>query len=111
MALILLALSTTTSSTLPEQIVRYANIYNVSATTMTDIIECESGGDPNIQSFVIDKKGKREDSWGLVQIHLPDHPEVTKEQATDADFSLDFLAYHLSTGQGSMWSCFRQISP
>lgn len=32
-----------------------------------------------------------EESYGLAQIHLPSHPHITKAQALDAYFSLDFL--------------------
>jgi hypothetical protein len=40
------------------------------------------------------KKGDRELSWGLVQIHLPTNPNVKKEQATDPEFSIKYLASH-----------------
>jgi hypothetical protein len=32
-----------------------------------------------------------EPSFGLAQIHLPSHPNVTKEQAMDAYFSIDYM--------------------
>lgn len=32
-----------------------------------------------------------EESYGLAQIHLPSHPNISREQAMDAYFALDFL--------------------
>lgn len=49
--------------------------------------------------------GDREDSWGPAQIHLPDNPEVTREQASDPDFALEFMAKAHAEGKGSKWSC------
>jgi len=49
--------------------------------------------------------GEREDSWGPVQIHLPDHPEVTREQAVDPHFSTEFLAVAIKNGQQGKWTC------
>ena len=44
----------------------------------------------NIQSGVV-QNGVRENSWGLAQIHLDSHSEITKEQALDAYFAIDFM--------------------
>lgn len=85
---------------------------------MSGIISCESGWNPNIQSnhryttnapagYV---SGQREESYGLVQIHLPAHPHITKEQALDPEFALDFLARNLAVGRENMWSCAKQIA-
>ena len=46
-------------------------------------------------------------SWGVVMIHLPDHPDITKEQALDPNFSVDFLAKSIRIGRGNWWTCFR----
>jgi len=92
--------------TLEEKIDDYAGKYGVSAYQMSRIIQCESGGKP-IQSAIVTKNGGREDSWGIVQIHLPSHPTITKEQALDTDFALDFLASNLSQGRISMWHGYR----
>jgi len=48
----------------------------------------------------------REPSFGLAQIHLPSHPSVSKEEALDAYFSIDFLVDHWNTPQAvadKMW--------
>lgn len=74
---------------------------------MNSIIQCESSYDPDIQSRYILPNGKRENSWGLVQINLDAHKNITKTQAKNVDFSLDFLASNLAKDKGSMWSCYR----
>lgn len=90
-----------------ELVVFYAKKYDVSQETMTRVINCEnSGWDIALQSRIIAHTGFREESWGLVQIHLPSHPEVKKEQATNAGFSIEFLAKNLADGRGRLWSCF-----
>jgi len=91
-----------------------AKEYGVSYTLMSQIISCESQGDPTIQShhrYTASnvpkgyKVGDREESYGLVQIHVPVHP-VTKEQAKDPRFAVDFLAKNIAAGRASMWSCY-----
>jgi len=86
---------------------------------MTAIISCESGFNPSIQSKHVYteknvpkgyKVGDREQSYGLVQIHLPAHPNITKAQATNTDFATDFLAKNIAAGHASMWSCFKTLA-
>lgn len=73
---------------------------------MIETINCENRDwDVKLQSRIIQKNGLREDSWGLVQIYLPSHPTITKEQAQDPDFALDFMARHL--GRDVKWSCYK----
>lgn len=88
--------------------------FGVSEATMLRIIKCENPEfNPMLQSYIKDPKGEngREDSWGLVQIFLPSHPEITKEMAQDPIFSLSFLAENLKKNKGSMWSCYKIKSP
>lgn len=80
----------------------YAKKYVVSADTMRKVVWCESGWNTK----AVGDHGK---SHGLVQIHQPSNPQVTLEQAEDPDFALDFLAYNLSKGRGSMWTCYRNL--
>lgn len=94
---------------------KYAAQYNVSPSLMFKIINCENVNRiPTLQSglrYTRDhpewgvKAGQRELSYGIVQIHLPSHPTVTYEQATDPDFSIHFLAKGLVDGVS--WSCNR----
>lgn len=91
-----------------SRIAHYADKYSVSELTMNKIIECESGFDPKIGGDFSTSTGDYT-SWGLVQIHLPAHKNITKNQATDVDFALNFLASHLNIGRGNLWSCYRQM--
>lgn len=86
---------------------------------MEQIISCESGWQPALQSYHKYSAtnvppgyhvGDREMSFGLVQIHLPAHPSVSYEQAIDPRFSVEFLARNISQGRASMWSCYKQIA-
>lgn len=81
----------------------YSRKYGVSEALMTHIVQAESTGSTTIQSNYY-HKGKRENSWGLVQINLDWNPEVTKEEALDPNFSLNFLASNLKKGKCKMWS-------
>ncbi len=98
-----------------ELINKYADQYGVSRTLMYNIIECETAHtfDPNIQSglkykFSDSKRGivigQQEQSYGLAQIHLPDHPQVTIEQAKDPVFAIKFMAQILSQDR-HLWYC------
>lgn len=89
---------------------KYAEKYNVSATVMKRVIDCENNTwNPKRQSEIINKSGIREDSWGLVQIHLPSHSHITREEATDPEFSIEFMAIEFSKGRQSKWSCYKKI--
>jgi len=82
----------------------YAKKYSVSESVMDKVIKCESGYNPNANAHT-----SREDSWGLVQINLKAHKTITKEQAIDPDFALNFLAENLARNNGRIWTCFRKI--
>lgn len=108
-----------TSTVFMAKFAYYNSKYSLSverADRMFQTIKCETGGtfDTNIQSFHIDPRtGKREESYGLPQINLPHHPDITKEQATNMDFSLNWMAQIFSTAdektlQG-LWTCYRNI--
>lgn len=47
--------------------------------------------------------GTTEKSYGVAQIHLPDHPTVTIEQAKSCDFSVEFMASEFSKGKQRQW--------
>lgn len=93
-----------------------ATEHSVSASLMISIIDCENKNwQPDLQSGLYYKKdrpkqglvkGQREQSFGLVQIHLPDHPSISYEQATNPTFSINFLAQELRAGRGGQWSCY-----
>lgn len=74
---------------------------------MVATVKCESNYQ-NIQSRIM-RAGAREDSWGIAQIHLPDHPQVTKAQALDIEFAATFMAKEFAAGHERNWTCWRNI--
>jgi hypothetical protein len=91
-----------------ELIGEYAAKYGIDSGDMYAIVKCETAGtfDPTIQSQHI-LRGVQEPSFGLAQIHLPSHPTVSKEEAKDPHFALNFLARNMKDGRVGMWSCAR----
>lgn len=90
----------TSEETIKARIHYYADLYGVSEVTMNIAIKCESNYNPNAV-------GDNGNSFGLSQIYLPAHPTVTKEQALDVEFALDFMAKNLKEGRHRMWTCLR----
>lgn len=96
--------------TIRSMIKAQAKKYPVNEEEVFKTLKCENRGfEPEKQSDVIDKYGKREDSWGLAQIHLPSHPNITKEQAQDPNFSIEFIVKNFSKGNKEIWSCYKKI--
>jgi len=86
---------------------------------MEGIIGCESRWNPTIQSHWTYSDtnvprgyspGDREQSFGLVQIHLPAHTDVSYSEAIDPEFSVKFLAENLAAGRHDMWSCYGKLA-
>lgn len=67
--------------------------------------------DPAIQSKYPDPKGPggHENSWGICQIDLDFHPELTKEQAIDPVFCTKWTAEQWQVGHATSWSAYRQL--
>lgn len=84
----------------------YANWYKVSPALMWRIVECEDGSLNPAQQSNFFSAGKRERSFGLVQIHLPSWPSISYDQAIDPDFSLQFMAKEIAAGHASYWTCY-----
>lgn len=61
---------------------KYARRYGVPIPLARRMLSQESGGNPNAVS--------PKNAVGLLQIHLPSHPEVTPQQARDPDFNLNY---------------------
>ena len=76
-----------------NKVYQTAKVYGVSGYQMERTIECESRFN-NIQSTAKDKTGPNgyEDSWGISQIHLPSHPEVSRAEAMDEHFAIEWMA-------------------
>lgn len=91
--------------TLQEKGERIASEYGVPFSVMDSIIQSESGWNPDPPGH--NDGGK---SAGLVQINLPSHPEITREQAMDPEFSLRFLASEIKDGREWQWTVCSCVS-
>jgi glutamate formiminotransferase len=99
----------TTKSDLVQLVYKYGEQYHVNPQVMINTINCEdTTWEPQRQSDIVNK-GVREESYGLSQINLPSNPNVTKEQAKDPEFAIEFMAKKMADGRSNMWSCYRQI--
>lgn len=93
-----------------QQEVRERSVeYGVSYDQMWGTIMCESQGSTTVQSRHRRPDGTREQSFGLVQIHLPAHLNVSKEEAIDPEFAVTFMAENFAAGRQRMWTCWRQL--
>lgn len=94
-----LVYSTTTS----EAIVRaYAAKYAVLGDELYGTLKCES----NLRSNAVGDHGT---SYGVAQIHLPAHTDITKSQALDPFWAIDWAAREFSLGHQTMWTCWRNL--
>lgn len=100
--------------TVQELVYRAANRNHVDAELMWRVIStCEDPSlDPAAQSAVIDRKGPngRENSWGIAQIDLDYHPELTRAEVTDPAFAADWMATEFSHGHATSWTCYNRIA-
>lgn len=97
-----------------------AQKYHIDGSLMYKVITCENNTlNPDRQSelkYPYDvrewsvRKGEQEKSYGLAMIHLPSHPNISLQQATDPDFALDFMGKEFSSGRASQWACYRKVS-
>lgn len=76
--------------------------YNISASDLKRTIKGESGWKPT----AIGDGGY---SIGMCQIHLPSHPSVSREQALDPKFCLEWTAEKFSQGKARMWTAYRNL--
>jgi hypothetical protein len=102
----------TTKEDMQEYALHKATEAGVNPTVVFNVIDCETmhTWNPVIQSTYKNRAdGGRELSFGLAQIHMPDHPDVSMEQATDPRFAINFLVENLKNHKGNMWSCYRKL--
>ncbi len=88
--------------TLREFAAADARAYKLDVVAFLATIQCESQFRPYAVSRTAD--------FGIAQIHLAAHPEITKAEAFDPRWSLSWAAKQWSEGRASEWSCFRIIS-
>ena len=85
----------------------YSTKYGVNSIRVLETIRCESRFN-NVQSAIV-SKGVREDSWGIAQIHLPSHPNISKDKALNPNFAIEWTVKEFSIGHASKWSCYKKI--
>jgi hypothetical protein len=80
------------------------------AARFIDTLNCESQdfSDPALRSTIAHpgQPSGREGSWGYAQIYLPDHPEVSRAEAQDPTFALQWAA-RMFAANPELWSCYR----
>lgn len=76
----------------------------MSGNELVATLKCESGFNPK----AVGDKGK---SFGIAQIHLPAHPTITKQQALDPMWAIDWTAQQFAKGEKGkrMWTCWRNL--
>jgi hypothetical protein len=91
--------------------------YKVDSEKIMKTLECENKSfDPLLQSGHV-KNGKREESYGLAQFHIPagnktkDGIVITKEMAQDPTIALETMVYYFSIGKARLWSCYTSLYP
>ena len=90
-------------------VAQYSAIYRVSDEKMWNTLKCENRDLIfDLQSQIV-SNGKQEQSYGISQIHLPSHPDIKKEQATNPEFAVNFMAKSFSKGEQKKWSCYRLL--
>ena len=83
-----------------------APYYGVNTDTAEFIAKHES-------QFVWDQKGDyststgRYTSYGIYQLHLPAHPDITVREATDPVFNVTWSLIQMSIGNLNIWSSWK----
>lgn len=97
-----LGLFPTPASTTEQVISYYADVYQVSAEEMAGTLWCES-------KYKSNAVGDHGHSYGIAQIYLDYHKDVSKKQALNPIFSIEWMARQFSVGNKHLWSCARHL--
>lgn len=96
-------------STTAELIIdAYAVKEGILADPLVKTLACESG-------LRADAKGdfstttNTYTSFGVAQIHLVAHPDITKEEALDPFFAIGWAAHQFKLGNQHLWTCAREL--
>lgn len=84
----------------------FSDWYNIPY--LPQLIKCESRF-KNVRSDIINDKGEREPSYGIAQIHLPSHPDVSLSEAMDPYLAIKWTVDKINNGEQEMWSCYHKI--
>lgn len=86
-----------------ERLIRnYASFYEIDHNQLYKTLWCESRFNPNAI-------GDHGNSYGIAQIHLPSHPDITKTQALDPRFAIEWTSQQFKAGRAYMWTCHRNL--
>lgn len=89
------------STTTTADYIRHAALeYGADPASLLATLTCESGLDPNAISQTQD--------YGVAQIHIASWG-ITKEQAFDPKFSIDFAAKEFAEGGAHYWVCYDML--
>lgn len=83
----------------------YSEKYDVPESILSSIIMCESS-----YNTMAHNNSPVEDSWGLSQINLKAHTDITKEQATDPEFAIEFMAKNFDKAPQMWVTCYRKAT-
>lgn len=86
----------------------YSLKWQVSPVLTARIIYCESGNN----RYALNDTPGREFSVGLAQINILAHTNVTREQAEDPEFAINFITENIAKGKApQMWyTCYRKAT-
>lgn len=103
-----LPLGASTTELLAE---RAADAYGINKKEFVATMKCESAGWQDIQSGIPKAGGPngQENSWGIAQINLPAHPDISIYDALDVRWSLNWAAKQWSEGHARLWTCARLL--
>lgn len=90
------------TTTAPDIIAAYAIHYGIPAGPLVATLRCES-------RFYSNAVGDNGSSFGVAQIHLPAHLDVSKAQALDPLWSIDWAAREFAQGRAYQWTCYRKL--
>jgi hypothetical protein len=79
-----------------------AKVHGVNAEHLVATLKCEA-------HFNAKAIGDHGESYGLSQIHLPDHPNISSKQALNGFWAIDFAVHEFSIGNAGIWSCYRRL--
>ncbi len=82
-------------------IVEKAIEHEVDISVAINVVECESGFDET-------QIGDNGQSFGIWQIYLPSHPNVTKTQAQDPYWATEWSMLRLKKTP-EIWTCYRDL--
>lgn len=82
-----------------------AERYGVNEARLYGTLKCESSVDGI--PFDTNAIGDGGTSFGIAQIHLSAHPDVTRVQAMDGRWAIDWAAKEFSKGRAWQWTCWK----